>query len=89
MTESGETLLAGGRTTAGVVRIGDTVRRPPGPQSEFVAALLRGLRLAGFDAAPAPLERDDQGEMYSASLKARFRRSSVTTRTQPSLRRLG
>ena len=61
MTGSGEAPLTGGRVTAGVVRVGATVRRPPGPHSEFVGALLRALRLAGFEGAPAPRGRDRQG----------------------------
>ncbi len=47
--------------TAGVVRVGATVRRPPGPHSEFVGGLLRGLRLAGFEGAPRPHGRDELG----------------------------
>jgi Ser/Thr protein kinase RdoA (MazF antagonist) len=53
--------LAGGDVTAGVVRVGDTVRRPRGPWSSSVAAYLRHLEQVGFDGAPRFLGIDDQG----------------------------
>jgi Phosphotransferase enzyme family len=58
--------LGGGRVTPGVVRVGDTVRRPAGPRSHFVHQLLDHLASAGFDGAPRFLGIDDQGrEMLS------------------------
>lgn len=54
-----ETPLTGGRVTAGVVRIGKTVRRPLGPHSPFVHRLLLHLAAAGFTGAPRLLEADD------------------------------
>ncbi len=56
-----ETLLVGGRTTPGVVRIGNTVRRPPALNAEFVHFLLRHLECTGFDGAPRSLGRDEDG----------------------------
>lgn len=53
--------LAGGWVTEGVVRVGETVRRPAGANSEFVAALLLHLERAGFDGAPRFLGYDEQG----------------------------
>ncbi|WP_079132820.1 phosphotransferase [Streptomyces nanshensis] len=53
--------LTGGRITEGVVRVGDTVRRPVGPHSPFVHRLLRHLEDAGCDAAPRLLGTDDRG----------------------------
>jgi hypothetical protein len=53
--------LEGGRLTAGVVRVGDTVRRPLGPRAEFVHQLLRHLEAVGFDGAPRVLGIDEQG----------------------------
>lgn len=50
-----------GNVNSGVVRIGDTVRRPAGRWTDGVDALLRHLRDVGFDGAPRPLGRDDQG----------------------------
>jgi Ser/Thr protein kinase RdoA (MazF antagonist) len=56
----GETPLVG-NVTDGVVRVGDTVRRPVGPWTESVDALLRHLRDIGFTGAPLPLGRDSRG----------------------------
>ena len=53
--------LTGGQVTAGVVRAGDTVRRPAGPWTDAVDALLTHLHQVGFTAAPRPLGRDDRG----------------------------
>jgi Ser/Thr protein kinase RdoA (MazF antagonist) len=53
--------LAGGNVSAGVVRVGDTVRRPAGPWTPAVHALLAHLHEVGFHAAPRPLGLDDQG----------------------------
>lgn len=53
--------LRGGRVTPGIVRIGDTVRRPPTTNSEFVRLLLQHLAARGFGAAPACLGTDEQG----------------------------
>ncbi len=53
--------LAGGNVSAGVVRVGDTVRRPAGPWTPAVHALLTYLRASGFDGAPEPLGLDDKG----------------------------
>jgi Phosphotransferase enzyme family len=50
-----------GNVTSGVVRIGDTIRRPVGPWSDAVDALLAYLQDVGFTAAPRPLGRDDRG----------------------------
>ena len=54
-----ETPLPGGRWTAGVVRIGDTVRRPRSPESTFVAELLGHMHDAGFHGCPRYLGRDN------------------------------
>jgi hypothetical protein len=53
--------LPAGDVTVGVVRIGDTVRRPHQQSSPRVAAYLRHLEAAGFDGAPRYLGRDAQG----------------------------
>ncbi|MCW3845378.1 aminoglycoside phosphotransferase family protein, partial [Micromonospora yasonensis] len=50
-----------GNVTTGVVRVGDTVRRPAGPWTEAVDALLAHLHAVGFPGAPRPLGRDGQG----------------------------
>ncbi len=56
-----ETPLAGGDVTEGVVRVGDTVRRPLGPHSPLVHALLAHLESVGFDGAPRFLGVDGSG----------------------------
>ncbi len=56
-----ETPLPGGDVTDGVVRVGDTVRRPMGPHSELVHTLLGQLEEADVDAAPRFLGIDEQG----------------------------
>lgn len=53
--------LTGGRLTPGVVRVGDTVRRPASPASPFVEQLLNHLARKGFAGCPQHLGRDDQG----------------------------
>lgn len=61
MTSDAEVPLTGGRLTAGVVRVGDSVRRPMGAHSAFVHRLLRHLETAGFHGAPRVLGVDQQG----------------------------
>lgn len=60
-------LLAGGNVTR-VVRIGDTVRRPAGPWSAGVDALLGHLEAVGFAHAPRALGYDRQGRQVLSYL---------------------
>jgi hypothetical protein len=53
--------LAGGDVTEGVVRVGDTVRRPLGTHSPLVHALLAHLESVGFEGAPRFLGIDGAG----------------------------
>lgn len=53
--------LPAGDVTEGVVRIGDTVRRPPSDRSEFVAGYLGHLEAAGLEGVPRYLGRDAAG----------------------------
>jgi Ser/Thr protein kinase RdoA (MazF antagonist) len=53
--------LEGGNVADGVVRVGDTVRRPVGEWTPAVHALLRHLEAAGFDSAPRVLGIDEKG----------------------------
>ncbi|HYS31580.1 MAG TPA: aminoglycoside phosphotransferase family protein [Streptosporangiaceae bacterium] len=53
--------LQGGNMSSGVVRIGDTVRRPAGPWTPAVHALLGYLHTVGFHGAPRPLGIDEHG----------------------------
>ncbi|GHD75975.1 hypothetical protein GCM10010317_091590 [Streptomyces mirabilis] len=69
-------VLTGGRITAGVVRVGETVRRPPTPASGFVADLLVLLERRGFDGAPRYLGREGSTDVLSylsGEVPARFR----------------
>lgn len=53
--------LGGGNTGATVTRVGDTVRKPAGPHTPAVHALLAHLHAVGFDRVPRPLGIDDDG----------------------------
>jgi hypothetical protein len=53
--------LTGDGVTPGIVRIGDTVRRPVRPFTATIQAYLAHLQQAGFTAAPVPLGVDEQG----------------------------
>jgi hypothetical protein len=57
---AGEPLIGEG-VTAGIVRIGDTVRRPARPFTATIQAFLAHLHSAGFTGAPIPLGIDGQG----------------------------
>lgn len=54
-------LVGGMDPAAGVVRIGDTVRRPASPSSAAVRSLLLHLQDVGFGGAPRFLGVDDKG----------------------------
>ena len=56
-----EVPLVGDGVTPGIVRIGDTVRRPVRPFTATVQAYLAHLHAAGFTGAPIPLGFDEQG----------------------------
>lgn len=61
MVDDIEQPLTGGSQTAGLVRVGATVRRPAHSRSERTQSLLRHLEAAGFDGAPRALGFDGQG----------------------------
>lgn len=61
MEDSEEVVLEGGAQTAGVVRIGETVRRPRHARSAYVHTVLEHLLAVGFPGAPRPLGFDEQG----------------------------
>src|ERR1039457_48578 len=66
MTDA-ETPLSGGNMSSGIVRVGDTVRRPAGPWTPAVHALLSHLHAAGFRGAPRPLGIDERGRETPSS----------------------
>lgn len=53
--------LLGGDVTEGLVRVGETVRRPMGRNAPYVHALLGHLEAVGFDGAPRYLGVDAAG----------------------------
>jgi hypothetical protein len=53
--------LLGGQLTPGIVRVGETVRRPPKSNAAFVHDLLLWLESQGFGYAPRFLGADEQG----------------------------
>jgi ribosomal protein S18 acetylase RimI-like enzyme len=60
-SDEDEIPLLGGDVTEGLVRVGNTVRRPPGSHSAAVAAYLRHLEAAGFAESPRHLGVDERG----------------------------
>lgn len=65
-----EELLSGG-FIAEVVRVGDTVRRTPPANADFVAALLRHLERVGVGLAPRYLGTDERGRQVLSHLDGR------------------
>jgi hypothetical protein len=64
-----EIILTGGRTTLGVARVGDTIRRPAGPNAKYVRLLLRHLETVGFEGAPRYLGSDEGGREILSHLE--------------------
>lgn len=67
MTGEGEPMPGG--HTAPVVRVGDTVRRVPGPWTPAVAALMTGLRAAGVPGVPEHRGLDEAGREVVAHVE--------------------
>jgi Phosphotransferase enzyme family len=61
VTGGDEEPLVGQGVTAGIVRVGDTVRRPVRPFTATVQAYLAHVHAQGFADAPVPLGFDGQG----------------------------
>jgi hypothetical protein len=59
-SEPVEVTLLGGRSTPGIVRVAETVRRPLKPDSAFVHELLEYFEAAGFEGAPRFLGLDSR-----------------------------
>lgn len=85
-----EQRLSGGNVTVAVVRVGSTVRRPAGPWTPSVDALLRHLTAAGFDGSPRSFGIDDQNrhvvEWIDGAVTHPYVRAAST---DPSLRAVG
>jgi hypothetical protein len=71
VTVDQEVPLTGGDVTDGVVRVGDTVRRPVRPHTPAVHGLLRHLESVGFEGAPRVLGIDDRGREILSWLPGR------------------
>jgi hypothetical protein len=56
MASNDEVPLLGGMSTPGVVRVGDTVRRPLNANSDYVHGLLLHLEECGFEVRRATSE---------------------------------
>ena len=61
-TNSGEEALTGGNSTAGVVRVEDTVRKPWLQTTDLTVGYMRDLRDRGID-LPKPRGRDEKGRL--------------------------
>jgi Phosphotransferase enzyme family len=79
--DGAEIELPAGDVTEGIVRVGDTVRRPHRPQSYAVAAYLDHLEHVGFEGSPRYLGRDNlgrdvltfiEGDAAGAEIEERF-----------------
>ena len=67
------TPLRGGRITAGVVRVGETVRPPQQPNGQLVRVLLDRLAELDLDLGPRYLGVDGEGRDTFSYLGGRFR----------------
>jgi Ser/Thr protein kinase RdoA (MazF antagonist) len=61
MTSADEEELTGGNVAHRVVRVGSTVRKPAGPATDAVHAVLTHLHDVGFTGAPRSFGRDERG----------------------------
>jgi hypothetical protein len=68
--------LLGGRLTPGIVRVGDTVRRPPKGNAAYVHDLLLYLEDQGFRSAPRFFGMDEQGREILSYLEGQTRPDS-------------
>lgn len=82
--EEGERVFVGG-TTPGVVRVGDTVRRPVHGRWRYVHAVLRHLEAVGFPGAPRVLGFDEQGREIVSYIEGRVIREAAEL-SEPQLR---
>ena len=71
--------LKGGRSTNGIVRVGDTLRRPHKQESEFANSVLKYLEKQGYPYSQRYLVLTNAGGILSHSLKENmFRVNSET-----------
>ena len=84
-----EVPLGGGNTTHGVVRVGNTVRRPATSSSVAVDALLRHLDEVGYRGAPRSFGFDEQGRHVVEYVEGDILVPFVIARPLTALRRVG
>lgn len=87
MEPSQEQPLEGGNASAGVVRVGETVRKPWEPRTPAVHELMRAVAAAGIE-VPAPLGRDAQGRQIFEFVPGPLAMDSPAL-TPPQLARVG
>ena len=87
MTSDEELPLDGGNATEGVVRVGDTVRKPWEPTTPAVHELMRTVAAAGID-VPELQGRDDRGRQIQEFVPGSLAQHSPPL-TLPELARVG
>jgi len=81
MDTNEEQKLSGGQNT-NVVRIGDTVRRPVGPNSDYVHKVLTLLEEKNYKHSPKYLGIDDKGREILSYINGEMGRSIEWTNSQ-------
>ena len=84
-----EVSLDGGNTTGGVVRVGNTVRRPAIAASATVHAFLAHLNDVGYAGAPRTLGFDEQGRHVPEYVEGTVLMPFVHPEPHAALRRVG
>jgi Ser/Thr protein kinase RdoA (MazF antagonist) len=84
-----EVPLLGGNVTGGLVRVGDTVRRPAGPWSAAVHHLLLHLEAVGFRGAPRSYGFDERGRHVLEFVPGEVRPARSPADSDAGLRRVG
>lgn len=84
-----EVELVGGQGSPGVVRLGDTVHRPPAQNAKFARALLRYLKSVGFEGAPRLLGIDEQGREILSFVRGNVVHEPATPLSEQRLRSAG
>ena len=81
--------LLGGNVSLGLVRVGDTVRRPSGPWSLSVHHFLSYLHDVGFEGAPRSFGFDEQGRHVLEYVQGEVSMPFQAPDRQAALRRVG
>jgi hypothetical protein len=89
MSPIDEIPLSGGNSAGGVVRVGDTVRKPSGPWSPAVDAFLRHLAAVGYENSPKSLGFDHQGRHVLEFIDGAIEMPSGPNRPDAELVRVG